>query len=317
MHKIYRQFLVLVLLLSVSTYAYSSKHTTRDYIRKYKKLAIAEMKKYKIPASITLAQGILESGNGNSTLAQKANNHFGIKCHDDWKGKTMKWTDDAYNECFRKYDKVDDSYRDHSKFLYNRDRYSKLFRLKITDYAGWAKGLQKAGYATNKQYSTLLIRVIEENRLYRFDDKKYQREVLNDNDSTLLIAEDDITLDPSKYKEKEVQGIQRKIFTNNNVRFTFVKKGENFASIAKELNIYTWQLSKYNDLDKNAVIKEGQILYIQAKKNKAAEKYHIVKNNETLYSISQLYAIKLSKLCKRNSLSENSSLRSGQQLRLR
>lgn len=316
MLKIIRQLLVIVCFLSLSANAFSSKYSTNDYIRKYKKLAIAEMKKYKIPASITLAQGILESGNGNSTLARKANNHFGIKCHDDWKGKTMKWTDDAHNECFRKYNKVDDSYRDHSKFLYNRDRYSKLFRLKITDYAGWAKGLQKAGYATNKQYSTLLIRVIEENRLYRYDDKKYQREVLNENDSALII-DDNKTLDSLNYKGETLPGIQRKIFTNNNVRFIFAEKGDDFASIARDLKIYTWQISKYNDLEKTDKIKSGQIIYVQQKKNKATEKQHIVKTNETLHSISQLYGIKLSKLCKRNKLSKNSSLRQGQQLKLR
>ncbi len=317
MHKRTRQLILLLFFISLSTSAFSFKHSTRDYIRRYKKLAIAEMKKYKIPASITLAQGILESGNGNSSLAKNANNHFGIKCHDDWKGKTMKWTDDAHNECFRKYKSVDDSYRDHSKFLTNRGRYSSLFRLKITDYAGWARGLQKAGYATNKQYSKLLIRVIEENRLYRYDDKKYQRQVLKEDDSTQFYAENNAPIDPSKFQEQKVNGIQRKIFTNNNVRFVFVKKGEDFASIAKELNMYTWQLSKYNDLDKNATIREGQILYIQAKKNKATEKHHIVKNNETLHSISQLYGVKLKKLCKRNKLSENSSLRNGQQLRLK
>ncbi len=278
---------------------------------------MAEMKKYKIPASITLAQGILESGNGNSTLAKKANNHFGIKCHSDWKGKTMRWNDDKRNECFRKYRKVDDSYRDHSKFLTNRGRYSSLFRLKITDYAAWARGLQKAGYATNKQYSKLLIRVIEENRLYRYDNKRYQRQVLKEKDSSLYFEENNKSLESLKFKEKKVSGVERKIFTNNNVRFIFVKKGETFYSIAKELKIFTWQLSKYNDLKKNAIIKDGQILYIQAKKNKAKEKIHTVKKNETPHSISQLYGIKLSKLRKRNKLSKRSTLRNGQQLKLR
>lgn len=297
--------------------ANSSKHSTRDYIRKYKKLAIAEMKKYKIPASITLAQGILESGNGNSTLARKAKNHFGIKCHKNWKGKSMKWDDDARDECFRKYRKVEDSYRDHSKFLNNRGRYSSLFKLQITDYVRWARGLQKAGYATNKKYATLLIRVIEENRLYRFDDKKYQRQVLNNTDSALLYAENKTILDFLKFKAKNIAGINRKVFTNNNVRFIFVLKGDDFAIIAKDLKIYAWQLSKYNDLKKNANLRKGQILYIQAKKNKAAEKFHIVKKSESLYSISQLYGIKLSKLCKRNKLSKTSAIRRGQQLRLR
>lgn len=317
MQKITRQILITLLLFLLSTNAFSLKYTTRDYIRKYKKLAIAEMKKYKIPASITLAQGILESGNGNSMLARKANNHFGIKCHSDWKGKTMRWDDDARKECFRKYRKVDDSYRDHSKFLNNRGRYSSLFKLKITNYAAWARGLQKAGYATNKKYSQLLIKVIEENRLYRYDDKKYQRQVLKEKDTEGLNTEITKTIDPSKLEEQEISGIKRKVFTNNNVRFIFVKKGETFSSIAKELNMYTWQMYKYNDLKKKSKIINGQILYIQAKKNKATEKYHSVKAGETLHSISQLYGIKLSKLCKRNKLSKKNSLRKGQQLKLR
>lgn len=309
--------LAIVFILLFTNYTYSNKLTTRDYIRKYKKLAIAEMKKYKIPASIKLAQGILESGNGNSTLARKANNHFGIKCHKNWKGKTFKWDDDAPNECFRKYRNVAESYRDHSSFLRTRGRYSSLFRLKITDYQGWAKGLQKAGYATNKKYATLLIRIIEKNRLYRFDNKKYQRKVMKGIDTTQFLAEVIEEPDTRKIEAVNIPGIERKIFTNNGVRFIFAQKGDDFAKIAQDLNMYTWQISKYNDLDKNAKIQTGQMIYIQPKKNKAEKKYHIVRKNETLFSISQLYGIKLSKLYSRNKLSKRDTIRPGQQLRLR
>ena len=316
MFKYNRHYILLLFILSLTTTTLSAKYSTRDYIRKYKKLAIAEMKKYKIPASITLAQGILESGNGNSTLARRANNHFGIKCHDNWRGKTMKWDDDARNECFRKYKNVAESYRDHSKFLKNRGRYSSLFRFKITNYSAWARGLQKAGYATNKKYSSLLIRVIEENRLYRFDNKKYQREVLKESDSTMIYA-DDIKPDSSSITAVDIPNQERKIFTNNDVRFIFALKGDDFTKIANDLKIYTWQISKYNDLNKSARVKTGQMIYIQPKKNKAEKKYHIVKAKETLHSISQLYGIKLKSLTKRNKLSKKDSLRIGQQLRLR
>ena len=145
------------------------KISVEDYILNYKDVAIDKMRVYGIPASITLAQGILESGSGNSELARKANNHFGIKCHKDWKGKTFHMDDDAKNECFRKYKSPDESYRDHSLFLTTRDRYADLFELDITDYRGWARGLKKAGYATNPKYPQLLIKIIEENRLYEFD----------------------------------------------------------------------------------------------------------------------------------------------------
>ena len=161
-------------LLSTLLFAQAgSKRMTRaEYIATYKDDAIEEMQRTGIPASITLAQGILESGDGNSALARYAKNHFGIKCHSDWKGPTFTMDDDAKDECFRKYRKVIESYKDHSAFLTGRNRYAFLFELKITDYKGWAKGLKKAGYATNPKYPDLLIGIIEKNELYKFDDPK-------------------------------------------------------------------------------------------------------------------------------------------------
>jgi len=292
--------------------SHAEKNSSTRYIRKYKGLAIEEMKKFKIPASITMAQGILESGNGNSTLARKAKNHFGIKCHKGWKGKSMKWTDDAPNECFRKYNSVNESFRDHSEFLAGRDRYASLFKLNITDYKGWARGLQRAGYATNKSYSKLLIKIIEENNLHKLDDKK-------------LLAEKGIQyFDPnfvqpseSEFEAIDISGAKRQIFTNNKTRFIFAEAGDNFNKIAKDLNIYAWQVYKYNELNKKDKIVAGQMIYIQAKKRKASSKTHIVKQNETLYSVSQLYGIKLKNLCKKNKLDKDSYLYEGQQLKLR
>ena len=140
-----------------------------EYIAKYKELAIRQMKKYKIPASIILAQACLESADGRSTLATKANNHFGIKCHSSWKGKTYRRNDDRRNECFRKYPTIEDSYKDHSEFLKNGKRYSKLFSLPLRDYRKWAKGLKEAGYATDPHYAEVLIKIIEDYQLYRYD----------------------------------------------------------------------------------------------------------------------------------------------------
>jgi len=140
------------------------------YIAKYKSIAIREMKIYKIPASITLAQGMIESGCGKSKLAINTMNHFGIKCQNDWPGDTYLYDDDEKNECFRKYNSVDESYRDHSLFLTTRSRYAALFTLPLNDYKGWAYGLKKAGYATNPDYANILIRLIETNKLYLFDD---------------------------------------------------------------------------------------------------------------------------------------------------
>ncbi len=165
----YRKF-SLLLLLVCAAFGLGAQNLTREqYIQKYKDIAIKQMQKNKIPASIILAQGCLESSDGNSALARRANNHFGIKCHDGWKGKKFRQDDDARRECFRKYEKAIDSYTDHSNFLRSRSRYASLFDLPITDYKGWAHGLKAAGYATNPKYAQLLIDIIEEYELYKFD----------------------------------------------------------------------------------------------------------------------------------------------------
>ena len=166
-----RLIIIISLFLFILNYTCRSqeKVTVAEYIDLYTDLAIKEMKNYHIPASITLAQGILESENGNSPLAIEANNHFGIKCHQEWTGKTYNHDDDIKNECFRKYTKAEDSFRDHSEFLTTRDRYKPLFDLDITDYKGWAYGLKQAGYATNPRYPEILIRIIEENGLAELD----------------------------------------------------------------------------------------------------------------------------------------------------
>lgn len=162
-------FLFMAALLFAAGHILGQNLTREQYINKYKDIAVTQMHKHKIPASITLAQACLESDNGNSTLARKANNHFGIKCHNAWKGKRFKHDDDAKNECFRKYKNAKDSFTDHSYFLISGNRYNSLFDLKITDYKAWAHGLKAAGYATNPKYAKLLIDIIEEYRLYELD----------------------------------------------------------------------------------------------------------------------------------------------------
>ncbi len=309
-------FILLVVLFSVNSFA--QKQTTQQYIEKYKDIAIKKMKEYKIPASITLAQGVLESGNGNSRLARKANNHFGIKCHKDWNGKKFRLDDDKRRECFRKYKSVEKSFSDHSYFLTQRSRYSFLFKLDITDYKGWAYGLKKAGYATNPKYPQLLIRIIEENKLYKFDQKtasstkskKKKDEIITYDPNFILPSEED-------FEAIEISGNNRQIFTNNSVKFIFAQKDDTFYKIAQDFEIYTWQVYKYNDLKKSDKIKEGQIIYIQLKKNKGKVKFHVVKKHETMYSISQLYGIKLKQLYKKNKIPEDSRPQVGQKLKLR
>lgn len=312
MRIVFSTLLCILFCVLISDSTQAEKNKSSKYIRKYKGLAIEEMKKFKIPASITMAQGILESGNGNSTLARKAKNHFGIKCHKDWKGKSMRWDDDAPNECFRKYNSVNESFRDHSKFLVDRDRYASLFKLKITDYKAWAKGLQKAGYATNKKYSKLLIKIIEENNLHKLDDKK-----LAAKSGAQYFDPDFVQPSESDFEAIDISGAKRQIFTNNKTRFIFAKTGDDFKKIASDLNIYAWQISKYNELKKKDELIAGQMIYIQAKKKKAAIKFHLVKPNETLYSISQQYGIKLKFLYRRNKLDKGSFLSEGQKIKLR
>ena len=275
--------LFLILIISCLTLQSQTRNKQyEDYIKKYRELAVEEMKKYHIPASITLAQGLLESGAGQSTLARKSNNHFGIKCGSDWTGKTVSHDDDARGECFRAYKHPKESFEDHSKFLAGRSRYASLFKLKITDYKGWARGLKKAGYATNPRYADQLIGIIELYGLHQYDTKdglKWMKE--NPNPHQPYIA--------------------------NGLVYIVVRAGDSWKSISKEFNVSQSKLRKYNDLYKGYALQVGDILYLE-KKNKKADKEHIVhvlRAGESMYSISQKYGIRLKNLYKLNKMDEN------------
>lgn len=295
--------------------------SVEDYIMAYKDVAMEKMKEYGIPASITLAQGILESGSGNSELAREANNHFGIKCHKGWEGKTFHMDDDEKNECFRKYSSPDESYRDHSLFLTQRERYADLFKLNTNDYKGWAHGLKKAGYATNPRYPQLLIKIIEENRLYEFDKGITPVYLAGKTNRTLPSANGtgSISYPPSgNYPLVEIWETGRKVYANNGVKFIFAEKGDNFSVIAADFGIYSWQLPKYNDLDKKATLLEGQIIYLEKKKRKNKEAgTHTVKAGESMHFISQLYGIRLAQLFRKNDMPEGTQARAGQVIRLK
>jgi len=279
------------------------KLTAKEYIEHYKEEAIREMLMHGVPASITLAQGMLESGNGNSPLAVYANNHFGIKCHRGWEGLTFIQDDDTRNECFRKYPNVLDSYSDHSAFLSGRSRYASLFNLKKTDYKGWAKGLKKAGYATNPKYPQLLISLIERHNLYEYD---------NANEMPSLRPEPEILANKPILKG-------RKVMIHNNVKYIFVGEGDTYFKIANGLDMMLWQLYKYNDLNKSDKLRSGQVLYLQPKRRKAKRGYdfHIVRYGEDMYDISQKYAVKLYSLYRMNKMGEGSVPTPGQKLWLR
>lgn len=294
-----------------------NKITKEEYINLYKDIALEEMNMYRIPASITLAQGILESGHGNSSLAKKANNHFGIKCHKGWTGKTYHMDDDEEDECFRKYKNPYESFKDHSIFLSTRGRYAFLFELEITDYEGWARGLKKAGYATNPKYPQLLIKIIEDYDLQQFD-LQYNKKVASRYKPKVEkeVSTRYVKADAEDFKAITIGAANREIYINNDVKFIFAKKGDTFSTIASDFNIYSWQVYSYNDMSKKDQIEEGQMIYLEAKKKKGDKPFHIVQPGEDLADISQLYAVKLKKLCKYNTLDERAVLFPNQKIHL-
>lgn len=272
--------------------------TRQQYIEMYKELAIKEMLRTGIPASITMAQAILESGDGNSPLARYANNHFGIKCHNDWTGETMHIDDDEKNECFRKYKDPYESFIDHSEFLRKRQRYAFLFEYSVTDYKAWAKGLKQAGYATNPKYDELLIRIIENHKLYDLDNFAKIPPKIN--------KKQDL------HQEIDLSYVQVKV-SDNKIKYIFAKKGQTPKDIARKMNMGVWQILKYNDINKNHVFEENEIVYLQPKRAKYKKaKEHLVKQGETMWDISQKYGIKLKKLYKINRMIPGTNPKPGQ-----
>ncbi|MFC2099089.1 glycoside hydrolase family 73 protein, partial [Bacteroidota bacterium] len=284
---------IIVLNLSASN---AQRWTREEYIDMYSDWAIDEMKRSGIPASITLAQGMLESDNGNSTLAIRGNNHFGIKCH-GWKGKKIIHDDDRKNECFRKYRSAKESYTDHTDFLMNSPRYSFLFELDQTDYKGWAKGLKKAGYATAPKYANLLIQIIQENELHQYD-KRRRRTKPKDPDEGLADVGDPALGDVDDF---EVE-VGRRILVRNRINYIIVKEGDTYQSLTRELDLMPFELAKYNEVQRDSKLSKGQVLYLQPKRGKASVefRFHTVEEGETMYMISQMYGIKLKKLLKKN-----------------
>lgn len=288
------------------------KQTPKEYIIKYKGDAIKEMNRTGVPASITLAQGMLESGYGNSRLARKANNHFGIKCHSDWKGPTFKMDDDAKNECFRKYKTVWHSYRDHSDFLKGKRRYASLFDLKITDYKGWAKGLRKAGYATNKKYASLLITIIERHDLNQYVKKSKGRKnkknkKQKESEIVPIINEDEEHREENRSEEEGDDEFEIEVLPSKNIQksangisYVKVKKGDTYYSLAKVNNIPLKRLYKYNECNADTILKIGTSLYLQPKRARGTKRVHFFGEGENLYRISQRYGIKLKHLYRRN-----------------
>ncbi len=298
------------------------RKSTRQYIEEFREDAIREMHKDGIPASITLAQGIQESNSGNSPLAIYANNHFGIKCANNWNGQTYTQDDDTKDECFRKYETVFDSYADHSDFLKSRARYAILFQLPITDYVGWANGLKSCGYATDPLYARRLIKIIEDNQLYYLD-------TIKPIPPELVASVENYFSQPDHYGHKKIYAPadekyilpneKREIEYINSRKCIYTRMGETIDEISTEYGIDPRLLYRYNDFqsDKKARFKPGMIIFLQPKRNRAREDSHTVQAGETMYSISQKYGIKLNKLYKKNRLKPGTEAPEGMVLFLR
>ena len=320
MKKIY-----LFLLLALPMVLTAQRITPEEYIQTYKEIAMREMRDHKIPASITLAQGLLESGAGNSALAREAKNHFGIKCHKGWEGKTYIMDDDEENECFRKYNNAEESFVDHSLFLTTRSRYAALFDLDITDYEGWARGLKAAGYATNPKYAQLLI-----DRIKLYDLAKYDEIALgersDDNQLPEIESEDELfelAYSPKKRSVFELVDMtqdKRFIYENNGVRFVFAKEGETPEGLAKEFDIKYQRFCEYNLLKHpdEMVFHSGDMVYLAPLRNKNWKaKKHTVEEGETLRDVALRFAVKPEKILKKNDLPKDASISKGQVLWLR
>lgn len=281
--------LVLVLMPSVAGPRYRWNPRYQNYIDQYKDLAIQEMFQYGVPASITLAQGLLESGAGFSQLALKGNNHFGIKCH-GWDGRAVYQDDDAKGECFRAYDNAQQSYEDHSRFLRNGQRYRSLFDLDRRDYRGWAYGLKAAGYATNPSYAQRLIDIIELYKLYQYDQANaYDRFMVKRAEKDRPVSPG-MTLHPiRKYNENY---------------YIKVRSGDTFKSIGKEIGISGRKIAKWNEREYHDRLQVGEIIWLKKKQKRAPKQYknhpHHVNKGESLYSIAQFYGIRLKSIIRKN-----------------
>ena len=281
--------------------------TYQTYINQYKDLAIEQMLRYRIPASITLAQGLFESAAGRSDLVRQGNNHFGIKCHTSWMGPKQYHDDDARGECFRVYSDAKESYEDHSQFLARQSRYACLFNLSTSDYKGWARGLKQCGYATNPQYANKLIQIIELYKLHEYDKaKRYDK----------FMAEHSGTDQPIN-----AQGLLHPIHLFNDNYYLYARERHTFKGIGKEVGISWKKLVKYNERDKNDILHKGDIIYLKKKRKKAPKQYkkrpHIVQVGESMYGISQKYGIRLKNLYKMNGLDPDFKIYPGARLRVR
>jgi len=302
---------ILGLLFILNLNVGAQRMSRSEYIQKYQLLAISEMNRSGIPASIKMAQACLESADGNSELARKSNNHFGIKCKSNWTGATTLHDDDERNECFRKYQSVEDSYIDHTNFLMGSPRYASLFRLAPTDYVGWANGLKQAGYATNPQYAKLLIDIIELNQLWRLDHKMTASE---------MAQFEQLRLGNAVNKKLLVNPYSsRKISLHNGLKSAIARQGDTFEVLGQEFGKKPWELMRFNDYPHGFEPRPNEIIYLQPKRRQSQGmyQYHVIGEGESMHYISQLYGIRLNALYRMNNMKPGDPIMIGQVLQLK
>lgn len=310
------------------------RQTREEYVDRYKSIAVAQMERYGIPASITMAQGILESDCGNSWLSLQSNNHFGIKCKRNWTGEKIYYDDDAKGECFRCYPSVEASYHDHAEFLDSQPRYDSLFAYSPTDYKSWARGLKAAGYATAPDYAHRLVRIIEENRLYLLDQPDGERlyaasraggltdpeRWFADQSSMEVTAGGSSTIDPDNYRVTINAHNGYNVYETNGVHYVLAKEGDTFENIGRKFRLSARNLRKFNDLkDKKAQPMTDEAVYIERKKKRweGNARTHVCREGETAYSIGQSYGVRTRSIEKLNRLKPGSVLEEGHQIRIK
>ncbi len=328
MQKIRNSIIVFLSLITSAGFA-QKKELVTDYIAAYKDLAIAEMKRTGVPAAITLAQGIHESGAGSSKLVLQSNNHFGIKCKSNWTGESVRHDDDAKGECFRKYPLAAESYKDHSDFLKNGQRYAFLFSLDPSDYEGWANGLKKAGYATNPKYPQVLIKLIQDYNLQDYTSIALEK-IPVENASPVAVGTEqpgNITTGMNDtYKENYGVEVRKtddaKLYPTgefkiNDTKVVFVKRGASFLSIAKQYDVDFSKIFEFNEIARAEVADKDQLVYLQRKRKTGNNDFHSVQPGETLHDIAQQEAIRLESLRELNWLKAEEKPAIGERLSLK
>ena len=318
--------LVLAGVVSVSAAA-KVRQTREEYVEKYKAIAIAHMERYGIPASITMAQGILESDSGNSLLSTSSNNHFGIKCKKHWTGDRVYHDDDAKGECFRAYPSVEASYQDHADFLDQSPRYDSLFTYHSDDYRSWARGLKACGYATAPDYAERLVKIIESMKLYLLDKENGGKIYSAAKSATANteawfesnIATSDEQINPNAFRVTVNSHKGYGVYRTNHTFYVVAKEGDTYESLGGIFDISPKMLRKLNDVAKDATLAKGNIVYIERKKTQWLGNMiqHKVVRDESLYALSQSYGIRLKSLAKLNNMHVGDSVKKGEIIKLK